>query len=586
MRSTCLALLVFVGGVGCGDDAPESPDALTPEVDLASPVEAGIDLASPVGDDLATSADLAPASADLSPAPPLTGLDWPMNRAFPRFAAFDTLDVIDVEGRPDDEKNLFATLEGVVNRTQPRVYLLDGFGEGKTFWLDLLGLPAASVNRVADPYSLVTKYRSELAGVVITDDAVSDTVNLATTFAGVKRAVVASPALAARLTAAPYLLPVVADLRTNAFKSKLEVYDYGLQQLGSQVSHRILCGISPSVSGYVRDYAAATGAMVVWLDPRNADEKALLTRVGALLAVGSPYVGWWADEGTGVQAAAQLGLPVFAADWAANFSVLGGVRTPLHPPVMPPKPALQTKIYVTLILSDGDNVQENEHLIPMKWADANRGKIPIGWTTNAALVDLAPVILEHFFQTATVNDALISGPSGLGYTYPSSWSSSSLDLYTQRSGAYLQEAGLRVITIWNRDTLIAGNDGKDLSSAEAASYATHLPHLLGLTLQGGWLPIIHDNSILNSTLPLVRLVQTYAQDEAGLESGIDNGGKYWTRTGPAFLAVQGNMNSGTMNPTAFYATVQHYAANTDYVFVRPDHFFQLFREANGLPINP
>ena len=46
------------------------------------------------------------------------------------------------------------------------------------------------------------------------------------------------------------------------------------------------------------------------------------------------------------------------------------------------------------------------------------------------------------------------------------------------------------------------------------------------------------------------------------------------------------MNSGNMSPTAFYDAVQHYAANTDYVFVRPDHFFQLFREANGLAINP
>jgi len=49
-----------------------------------------------------------------------------------------------------------------------------------------------------------------------------------------------------------------------------------------------------------------------------------------LLPPNSPYMGWWASEGDGVAAAAAYGVPVYAADWSSNLTVLGGDAARRH----------------------------------------------------------------------------------------------------------------------------------------------------------------------------------------------------------------------------------------------------------------
>ena len=49
-------------------------------------------------------------------------------------------------------------------------------------------------------------------------------------------------------------------------------------------------------------------------------------------------------------------------------------------------------------------------------------------------VDVAPVILRWFQTTATQNDVLVSGPSGLGYTYPAAWPAGKFDTFATISG--------------------------------------------------------------------------------------------------------------------------------------------------------
>src|SRR4029079_13035488 len=103
------------------------------------------------------------------------------------------------------------------------------------------------------------------------------------------------------------------------------------------------------------------------------------------------------------------------------------------------------------------------------------GQVPVGWTVNPGLVDVAPVILRYFQRTATENDVLVSGPSGLGYTYPAAWPSGAFASYTQATGRYMQAAGLNVITVWN--------NGADLTDADANNFAATIPNLVGLTIQ-------------------------------------------------------------------------------------------------------
>ena len=454
------------------------------------------------------------------------------------------------------------TLQGLVNKTQPRIYV----GASTDLWLEQLD---ASTNPVTDPLTLVTKYASEISGIVIYDETLMDTLNLATTIAGVEGGIVSSPELAPTLTAAPYSLPVIADLRTNHFATNVDVYQYELDNYASKTTHRLIVGLEPTFQGQLRDYAVATQAMVTWLDPTVTAEASLLGQFLSLLSPTSPYVGWTPNEPAGVSKAANYGVPVYAADWSTNLTVLGGTPRGSTPAQVPPPPPLENKVYVAIFMSDGDNLQEDEGLIPLKWAESQRGSVPISWTIDPALVDVAPIILRYFQRTATVNDLLVSGPSGLGYTYPAAWpSTATFNEYAQVSGSYMSAAGLSVATVWN--------NGADLSAANAQSYASNIPNLLGLTMQSSSTALEY----IGNGIPVMEMSVSYASDATDLETGINSVLGSFDNTAPVFAAVQGDMNMSTIDPAAFAAVEQYYATNTHVVFVRGDHFFQLLARAH------
>ena len=542
------------GGGGTPVDASmDAPTIADAHPDAPTSAESGTDAAT----DAADASDGATAA---------TGMTWPPGQVFPSFPPPGNLDLFVSTSQPSDVLSLVVTLQGLVNRTLPRIFVSDGSTPTK-LWLSEMN---AVTTTVTDPLALVTKYRSEIAGIVIDDDALVDTLNLATTIAGVKGGIVASPALATTLTAPPYSLPVLADLRTNHFASKLDVYDYELANYASATTHRLIIGLTPAIVDHLRDYAVATQAMTVWLDPTVPAEKTLLGSFLALLGPNSPYMGWWTSEPDGVQTAATYGVPVFAADWSMNLTVLGGTPRGSTPAQVPPPPKLENKFYVAIFMSDGDNLQEDEGLVPLKWADTNRGSVAISWTLSPALVDVGPVMLRYFQRTATPNDVLVSGPSGLGYTYPAAWpSAATFDLYATVSGNYMGAAGLRVATVWN--------NGADLSAANAQSYLSRVPSLLGLTIQSSTTA----RQFVSGALPVDRMTVSYADTEAALESGLDSVLAGYDGTKPMFAAIQGNMNSGTIHPTAFANVQNHYVNDTNVVFVRADHYFELMKQANA-----
>lgn len=161
-------------------------------------------------------------------------------RALPAFGRPSHLDVADLTHLDGDTQAVFTTLQGVVNRGQPRLYWILANDGTDQSWLETIDVPHTMA---VDPWSLVAKYRGEVRGVVIYDPDLPDSVNVATTMAGQQGAVIAGPDLAARLTAAPYHLPVLHDFR-GAFTDKVQAYQWALQHLWPKCSHALLAGIA------------------------------------------------------------------------------------------------------------------------------------------------------------------------------------------------------------------------------------------------------------------------------------------------------------------------------------------------------
>ena len=472
----------------------------------------------------------------------------------------------------DDEMVLFASLKGVVNAKQPRIFSYEGdaFAEGKYTWLKSLGL---TWNEVSNNWDLVAKYLAEVKGIIVYDNAVPDTVNLATTLAGSKQALLASSSLVARLTGSPYNLPILLDLR-GKYTDKLSVYQSLWNDYWPSLTHRLALGLNPvAVRASVREYATAVGAAALWLDPSVPAESSLLDQFLSSMGAGTVWMGWWQDEGTGVTTASSHGIATVASDYSTNLTVHGGMPRTIHVKPTPDAPALQNQIYVAFILSDGDNLQFVEHLQRKLWNDPGRGKVPMGWTLSPAMVDAMPGALDYYWTTATADDALISGPSGYGYTYPNDWTDATqLAQFVARTEAYNEQAGFRVTTVWN--TITGG-----ISANAGDAYAKNAPSLLGVTAQntGGGLTI-YDNS-----LPGMALACNYCTGEQAMEQFIGSASQGWDGKEPRFEIIQAQPWQG-VNPTSF-ANVAG-TLGSQYTVVRPDVIFELIREANGLPKNP
>jgi hypothetical protein len=485
------------------------------------------------------------------------GLDWPASRLLPAFSApAPVLDCVDLSSANGAETDLIASLEGIVNRTRPQIACVNGReGEGRMTWLDLHKLSYQMV----DCYDAVLKYRTNVTGLVVTDPAQPHTLNLATTMAGVNNELICDPSLLATLTNAPYNLAVVDDLR-GRFANYDEVYRYLYANYWSRCTHRVIAGMSPNLHGRLRDYLVAVKSATVWLGPgKKKDAELLRLFISKMTPADGVYMGWWPGEGDGLEWIAQYGIPVLASDLFCNATVFGGVHHSIDIPKIPPPPPLENKVYVALILSDGDNVQYMQHGMKKNWETNARGTIPIGWTTSPLAVDMDPMMLDYYWSTATTNDCLVSGPSGAGYGHINHWSSGNIAAFARVSAPYLQRSGLRVITIWDKVT-----------KPVARSFAANCPDLLGLTDQSGTCDKV------NLGLRTIRLTPAYTSSSAKMIAGITNAAAKWNGTAPLFIAAQSDV--WRLGPAGLLKVAGALDTNK-YIVVRPDQLFLLARQA-------
>ncbi|MCS6829863.1 MAG: GxGYxYP family putative glycoside hydrolase, partial [Armatimonadota bacterium] len=93
-----------------------------------------------------------------------------------------------------DELHLVTALQGIVNRRQPRLYVIfvgeDGKGSIDLYWLEHLRrsgewLHRTRIEKVSDPVELVQRFRRSVNGLVVWDERVPATALVASTAAGV-----------------------------------------------------------------------------------------------------------------------------------------------------------------------------------------------------------------------------------------------------------------------------------------------------------------------------------------------------------------------------------------------------------------
>lgn len=406
-----------------------------------------------------------------------------------------------------DETVALATIQGIVNRDAPELYVLAAerpreitTASRANYWLELLsrdgewlaGRPQRPVNGLDQ---LVQLAGPRLKGVVIWDPAVPATLNVATTIAGVRDAVVLSPELAAKHLSR-WRLPVLEDLRgrfsgAETGSAKNDAYRWAIREYlaPGRCSSRFLCLFADPFTtrakgeiGYAitRDWAVKHRAFVLdlspWADEQPADDRG--QRLGLDVETYRMILAETLRQSGGRHLTELTGFFVFEkySHFGGNASRHEPVPTEwetvhlispynvfqntvsdhcynqsLHshaprPPLRQnrtaqPRP-LEPKAYVCIFMADYDSSSVLYDVLPRNWDDPNRGKLPLAWGINPNLRDTYPDVVEHFYRTLTPADTITADAGAAGYMNPSRIPAEQLPLFVRHNLRYFREADL------------------------------------------------------------------------------------------------------------------------------------------------
>lgn len=509
------------------------------------------------------------------------GISWPQGQALPTMAQISgTLDAIDVSSKTVDVKSMAVSLQGIVNKTSPRILVLNS-GWKEEGWPDDLEL---NYELTKDVYAMIEKYKSEISGLVVWDKKERATLNLATTIAGLENCLAVTEKQAAQLTEEPYNLEIKYNF-VGQFEEDITVYEYLYENFWSKCTKRLIVGLSPDINGHpasLRDLAIAAGAAVVWLDPNDREEKALMEKFfGDCTPVETYYAGWWTSEGDGIDLASKYGIATVPSDYFENYTVYAGMSRELNIPTVPAKPELENKFYIAFAVSDGDNIQYLEHALRLSdnlWESKKRGDLPIAWTFSPALLDAAPQMLNWYYKNSTENDMLICGPSGLGYTDIQKWTASTagdeaLAQFAKLTDSYFRRTAFNFITIWDycRDD-------------QAKIFAANLPSLVGFSVQERFSNQAQ-RSLVNGVTPFFTTHPRYDGDIPRVEQIIKDQINAWSGNKPGFMLPQVIAWEAGVSDIRKIAKnlTKEYGDKVE--FVRVDHLMMLYSESRNAPYN-
>lgn len=515
-------------------------------------------------------------------------LCWSDDRMLPYFLTpAPTIRTLDMNAASltGEERIMFCTLQGIINRTRPRILLYNHNEEPQSTWPNAHNLKTSAISS-STPYILVKQFRTEIKGLVLYSNELTDHYsNLAVTIAGLERLLPVTPEIRRKLIANGMDFPVVEDLTSLSMTDALGVYTYLYNNYWSRCNHRLLISSRPVIP-YVHDIGAACGSACVWLDPRNQKERLLLDKMLKDLTPGRDIVlGWYPEERSGIGEATKYGLSTIPADFFENTTVYSAVNRAVKIPPVPKRPKLENKIYAAVYVSDGDNIQYCQHAMAKIYEQSGRGKIALNWTVSPALADFSPAMLNYYYGKATVNDCFVSGPSGVGYSMPYDAHNSVyyatensvkvITPYTQLTQRYLEKAGLRVITIWD-----------DISSAHRKAYVENCPYLYGLTIndwerQNGRLQA----AVQGGKLAVVPLYPCYANGVDVITDFFNRDIKNFSGARPMFVTGQATVWDAGPDKLQGLKDRLNNLSPGNVNIVRADHWFSYYNENRHLPFN-
>lgn len=377
-------------------------------------------------------------------------------------------------------------LQGVINKKQPRVYIAKDWTKygvnaervrqdilktyGEVSLKELERDESDSHQGYTMFWTLFGKYHEEIERIFVFSDSVelNDTINVAAMLAGRYNGVAVDQQLADQIVAAGYDLPVVDVVEYGGFTgdnaNTFAINQWISDNMVDDASKSLVVALAPMERGEGEkflptyfDFAVATNALIynaayVYLEKGQEIQKSILDQ----FPDNTPVVGWpnLNMEGDYVNSISACGKMVAGADWGFdNGSVWAAFPPYTHEEPVTPIPASypvnNDEVYVAFMVSDGDAWHFASGDFLCFWGNEVRGTQPIGWTIPSLFMNYSPLMLEYIYDTASDQDNLMQGPSGIGYLYPSKVPAESYANYLNSTKDIFSKLGLNMVNVWD-----------------------------------------------------------------------------------------------------------------------------------------
>lgn len=347
---------------------------------------------------------------------------------------------------------LVSSLQGITAQNEAKIFIEDG--ENIVFIEKYLSENSAcEIKRVSTFQELISANIDDIQdkGCVLFDDGSNPTVNMAFTVAGMEKWLAVPVSLKNDVEAIGLEIKMDLSLKENdkyvlSYEDIFEKYKNGLNK--NLIVHQSTELIT------LRDYAAASGAFCFYTEESDRSQVSFRQKVFDWANENAIVFGWSSDELSYVKQASKSGVVVIPSDHCSNLSFLSSLR--LKEPLNQKNNAeeiipQQDKHYISLVMSDGDNVQWYETTLPFREHYYDRitaeESYKLTWTAPPMMYKLAPTVLQYVYDMAADKDRFICGVSGMGYINPTKYDEKAIESFVNKSVYAMQQSDLNTITI-------------------------------------------------------------------------------------------------------------------------------------------
>ncbi len=338
-----------------------------------------------------------------------------------------SLFVVDISHESTDTCAVITALQGIVNRKQALLYLINPTNPARydTRWLEWLKKRGYTGREqlLHSPSEAIAHFRTYVSGVVMWDPNLPGSINAAWMLAGLRNGLPCSPTMSQTLQ-----LPILEDLR-GKWKRNVDAYRWIYDHYWPQMSHNLLAWEYPGTNALSsRDYMVQQKVFLFWVSSPSdrepgADPQAEMEFAEDLLRNtpgNTPVMGWpmygtkGVDEYAAVRTLSEFAKWVPGTGYNSNVTVHSAVQPSSavfkqHPVGGPAAETDPNKgaVNITLNIMDSGDAQWYWQLHQQRiWSDADRGASPTGYGMNPTVLDTMPAVAEWYYANRRPGDSL------------------------------------------------------------------------------------------------------------------------------------------------------------------------------------